>query len=150
MQVANQALITSTELPDLSSDDPDTGPSDDTTITPIDAVPDLTITKTDGAITTAPGGTVTYALAYSNVGSQIANTSVLTETVPTGSTFNTGASSAGWVCTPNANAGSTCILASRKPRPRRGRQRRLRGRRGRSTRFGHRTAIQYRRHRGRR
>ena len=35
----------------------------------------------------------------------------MTETVPANSTFNGGTSTAGWVCTPNNSAGSTCTLA---------------------------------------
>ena len=36
---------------------------------------------------------------------------VLTETVPANTTFNLGASTVGWMCAPNGNAGSTCTLA---------------------------------------
>ena len=36
---------------------------------------------------------------------------VLTETVPANTTFNPGASTAGWACVPDNNAGSTCTLA---------------------------------------
>jgi hypothetical protein len=34
----------------------------------------------------------------------------LTDTVPANTTFNTGASTAGWACVPDNNAGSTCTL----------------------------------------
>jgi uncharacterized repeat protein (TIGR01451 family) len=72
---------------------------------------DLSITKTDGSGTATPGTTVSYALGYSNAGPAGVTSVVLTETVPAGSTFNAGASTAGWVCAPNNNAGSTCTLA---------------------------------------
>ncbi|MEM6705195.1 MAG: IPTL-CTERM sorting domain-containing protein [Acidobacteriota bacterium] len=109
-QIANQAMIGSNELPDFPSDDPDTPATDDPTVTPVDAAPDLTINKDDGGITTAPGGLVSYTLNYSNVGTQVAVASVLTDTVPVGSTFDAAASTAGWVCLPDTSAGSTCTL----------------------------------------
>jgi uncharacterized repeat protein (TIGR01451 family) len=82
-----------------------------TDTTPVNAQPDLTVTKTDGGATVSPGGTVTYTLNYANNGNQGATGVVLTETVPANTTFNAGASSPGWSCAPNNNAGSTCTLA---------------------------------------
>ena len=73
--------------------------------------PDLALTKSDGGASVAPGGTVAYTLTYANSGDPDATGVVLTETVPANTTFNAGASTAGWVCAPNNNAGSTCTLA---------------------------------------
>jgi uncharacterized repeat protein (TIGR01451 family) len=73
--------------------------------------PDLSLTKSDGGASVAPGGTASYTLTYANTGGQAATGTVLTETVPANTTFNSGASTAGWSCTPNNNAGSTCTLA---------------------------------------
>jgi uncharacterized repeat protein (TIGR01451 family) len=73
--------------------------------------PDLSLTKSDGGATVAPGGTVAYTLTYANSGSIGATGVVITETVPANTTFNAGASTAGWSCTPSGNAGSTCTLA---------------------------------------
>jgi len=75
------------------------------------AAPDFSITKSDGGASVAPGGTASYTLTYANAGDQGATGVVLTETVPANTTFNAGASTAGWVCVPNNNAGSTCTLA---------------------------------------
>ncbi len=55
--------------------------------TPVDAAPDLTVQKDDGGVSAAPGDEVTYTLVYANIGDQDATGVVLTETVPTGSTF---------------------------------------------------------------
>jgi uncharacterized repeat protein (TIGR01451 family) len=77
-----------------------------TDTTPVTAAPDLTVVKDDGGVTTTPGGTVVYVIAFANVGTQDATNVVLTETVPTNTTFNAGASSAGWSC-----VGATCTLA---------------------------------------
>jgi uncharacterized repeat protein (TIGR01451 family) len=79
--------------------------------TPVSAAPDLSLTKSDGGVSVAPGGTVAYTLTYSNTGSIGATGVVITETVPANTTFNAGASTAGFSCTPSGNAGSTCTLA---------------------------------------
>ena len=75
------------------------------------SAPDLSITKNDGDVSAGPGDIIFYTLTYSNSGSTGATGVVLTETVPANSTFNAGASTAGWICTPTNNAGSTCTLA---------------------------------------
>jgi uncharacterized repeat protein (TIGR01451 family) len=79
--------------------------------TPVDAAPDLTITKTDGGVSTTPGNTVVYTLSYSNVGNQGAIGVTLSDTVPANTSFNSGASTAGWSCLPDNNAGSLCTLS---------------------------------------
>ncbi|MGD2177242.1 MAG: hypothetical protein PVG71_05405 [Anaerolineae bacterium] len=48
----------------------------------VTAVPDLTISKTDGVTTVMPGQTVTYTLTISNVGTQDATGVVVTDTLP--------------------------------------------------------------------
>ena len=73
---------------------------------------DLSITKTDGSLSTTPGAAIAYTLSYTNGGSQNATGVVLTETVPANATFNAGGSTAGWVCVPNGNAGSTTCETS--------------------------------------
>jgi uncharacterized repeat protein (TIGR01451 family) len=76
----------------------------------VNAAPDLSITKTDGDISTTPGSTVAYTLTYANAGNQGATGVVLNETVPANTTFNAGASTAGWTCFPDNSAGSICTL----------------------------------------
>lgn len=89
-----------------------TDPHDDATdTTPIDATPDLTLSKTDGGIGSVPGGTIVYTLSVSNVGSQDATGVLITETVPLHTTFVAAQSTTGWSCVPNGNAGSTCSIA---------------------------------------
>ncbi|MEQ1643361.1 MAG: FG-GAP-like repeat-containing protein, partial [Pyrinomonadaceae bacterium] len=96
---------------DIPSDDADENPFDIALVGNGIPVADLAITKTDGSLIAAQGSTVAYTLSYSNLGPSAASGVVLTETVPVGSTFNAGASTAGWVCAPNNNAGSICTLA---------------------------------------
>ena len=126
-QVANTATIA-----DDGSNGADPTPANNTgsDTTPVTAAPDLMVTKSDGGATAAPGGTVAYTLSYTNVGTQNATGVVLTETVPANTTFNAGASTAGWVCTPNNNAGSNCTLAIGAAQRRCQRRSHLRGDRG--------------------
>jgi uncharacterized repeat protein (TIGR01451 family) len=79
--------------------------------TPIDAAPDLTLSKDDGISAAAPGDGVIYTLDYANAGDQNATGVVLTETVPLHTTFDAGASSSGWSCTGGEPAGTLCTYA---------------------------------------
>ena len=107
-QIANTATIANNGA---NGTDPTPGDNAGSDATPVTGAADLSITKSDGAASVAPGGTVSYTLNYANTGNHGASGVVLTETVPAHTTFNSGASTAGWVCTPNNNAGSTCTLA---------------------------------------
>ncbi|MCX6030943.1 MAG: DUF11 domain-containing protein, partial [Chloroflexi bacterium] len=98
-QISNTACV---------AGDRDLGPNCGSDDTPVPATPDLVITKDDGGISTTPGGTVTYTLIFQNVGNQGATGVKITDTVPAHTTFNPGASTAGWVCVPNNAAGSVC------------------------------------------
>jgi len=106
-QIANSAAIADDGT---NGADPTPGDNDAADTTPLDAVPDLTVTKDDGGINSNPGLTIAYTLDYQNVGSQNATGVVISETVPANTTFNPTASTAGWVCVPDANAGSACTL----------------------------------------
>ncbi|MFQ5610742.1 MAG: hypothetical protein ACE5H9_01265 [Anaerolineae bacterium] len=108
-----ETITNTVEIGDDTTHGPDRNPDDnyDNDITPVYAEPDLQITKDDGGVTVQPGDTVTYTITFTNTGSQNASGVVLTETVPAGTTFNAGASTPGWVCLPDGNAGSICTLA---------------------------------------
>ena len=71
--------------------DPTPGDNSSSDNTPVDATSDLAITKTDNGVTAIPGGTVSYTINYSNTGDQNATGVVITETVPTYTTFNAAA-----------------------------------------------------------
>ncbi len=110
-EISNQGTVSSNEVPNEPTNDPDTAPDDDPTNTPVNAAPDLSIVKDDGGISTVPGGLIAYTLSYANNGNQAATGVVLSDTVPANTTFNAGASTPGWVCVPDINAGSVCTLA---------------------------------------
>ncbi|MEJ5312657.1 MAG: hypothetical protein WHX52_23070, partial [Anaerolineae bacterium] len=67
------------------------------------AAPDLALTKSNGTLTVEPGDTLVYTLTYANLGNQEATGVVITETVPTHTTFNPAASHPDWNC-----VGATC------------------------------------------
>jgi len=103
-------VINAASISDDGSNGPDTNPGNnaDNETTPVGALPDLYINKTDNDVTSGPGGLVTYVLDYGNIGTQNATGVVITETVPDHSTFSPADSTAGWNCLPDNSAGSTC------------------------------------------
>ncbi|HUQ31150.1 MAG TPA: tandem-95 repeat protein, partial [Pyrinomonadaceae bacterium] len=79
--------------------------------TALNAVPDLNVTsKSDGVANTTPNSTLTYTINYSNSGNQGAANVVLTETVPTGTTYVAAGSSA-WSCSDGAVGGTPCTIS---------------------------------------
>jgi uncharacterized repeat protein (TIGR01451 family) len=106
-QIANSATVS-----DDGANGSDPTPVDNTSsdTTPVIAAPDLRLGKSDGGATIMPGGTVAYTLVYTNTGNVGASNVILSETVPANSSFNAGASTAGWNCASGAPAGTTCSL----------------------------------------
>ncbi len=80
-----------------------------TVMTPLNAEPAFTLTKSYTGPTPFPGDTIAFDLAYANTGNQGATGVVLTETVPANTQFNAGASDAGWNCAA-VTPGSVCTL----------------------------------------
>ena len=109
-QVANQGVVTYEDKFTLLTDDPDTPEDTDPTITPVIAAPDIVVTKVDGGVRAEPGDTIVYTISYENVGTQDATGVVLTDTIPAHTSFDAAASSSGWDCQPDENAGSICSL----------------------------------------
>jgi uncharacterized repeat protein (TIGR01451 family) len=70
----------------------------------------LEITKDDRGVTPAPNDKILYDLAYRNLGTATARQVRVIEVVPANTTFDFASSAAGFSCSPNANAGSTCTL----------------------------------------
>jgi uncharacterized repeat protein (TIGR01451 family) len=111
-EVMTQGLVSASNLSvSVMSDDPDAPGLSDPTVTPIDAAPDLVITKSNGVTTVAPGSTTAYALGVTNVGDQAAAMVVVSDTVPTDTTFNAALSTPGWSCPDGSIAGTICTFA---------------------------------------
>ncbi|ACU36421.1 conserved repeat domain protein [Actinosynnema mirum DSM 43827] len=67
-------------------------------ITPVQALADLGITKTVATPTQNSGGTANYTLNVGNAGPNDASTVVVTDTLPSGATFNSATTPAGTTC----------------------------------------------------
>ena len=80
-------------------------------MTPTAGVPRLTVSKSLASGTAAPGATLVYTISAQNTGNEGATNVTFTEAVPANTTFAAGASSPGWACTPDGNAGSTCTIS---------------------------------------
>jgi uncharacterized repeat protein (TIGR01451 family) len=72
--------------------------------------PNLVLSKSVAKTEVAPGEIIVYTLVYTNTRPSRAHSSVLVETVPTGTTFEPGQSTAGWQCANNGVAGAQCRL----------------------------------------
>ena len=83
-----------------SGTDANLGDNTDSDSVTLDATPDLTLTKSDGRDGAVPGKNLTYTLSYANAGHQDATGVVLTDTLPTGTTFDP-ADNPGWVLNGN-------------------------------------------------
>ena len=87
------ALVTLLENMALIHDDgangiePTPANNTDTETTPLQAAPDLTITKDDGVDIVSPGSLLVYAINYANVGNQDATGVEIRETVPAETTL---------------------------------------------------------------
>ncbi len=88
------ATLSNTATVSSSTTDPTPGNNSATTTTLVGGV-DLVLTNSDNNTTIAPGGTVTYALGYTNSGFTTATGVVLTETLPAGMNF-LAADNTGW------------------------------------------------------
>jgi uncharacterized repeat protein (TIGR01451 family) len=77
-------------------------------VTPIQAGPDLQLSKSDGGAKLDAGVVIVYTLTYTNAGNIGATGVTIAETVPLHSTFNAAASPAGWTCAPDSSGRVRC------------------------------------------
>lgn len=82
----------------------------DTLTVPTNGMPSLSLKKGISG-SSVPGGTLLFQLTLQNPGNQGASAVSLSELVPAFTTFDASASTAGWSCAPDGNAGATCTLA---------------------------------------
>jgi uncharacterized repeat protein (TIGR01451 family) len=74
--------------------------------------PDLKISKTDNATSTRAGSSTVYIITVENIGNYKSDNIVVTETVPTGTTYNAVRSTAGWLCAVTTCTFNIATLAS--------------------------------------
>jgi uncharacterized repeat protein (TIGR01451 family) len=82
-----------------------------TATTPTLGHPLLTLEKTYAGGPAQAGALLAFTLAAANRGDQDVAAVSLTDSVPAHTTFEPGASSPGWTCSPGAAAGAACTLA---------------------------------------
>ncbi|HRF49735.1 MAG TPA: isopeptide-forming domain-containing fimbrial protein [Anaerolineales bacterium] len=105
--VTNTAVVT-----DDGTNGADVDPSNNSTsdVDTVDNLVDLVIVKTQPSSVLILGDPITYTLAYTNAGNVQATGVVITETVPTYTTFVATGSTAGWSCADGSPEGTTCTL----------------------------------------
>ncbi|MCB0114171.1 MAG: DUF11 domain-containing protein, partial [Caldilineaceae bacterium] len=95
--VANQGIVSSSELPETPTDDPDTSTPDDPTLTPIRSEPALVLSKqvtldvdADNNGVPSPGDTLRYSVTVQSTGNTTALGLVLTDTLDVNTTLIVG------------------------------------------------------------
>jgi len=106
------SITNTAQIGDDGSNGADPTPASNTATdsTPVTAAPDLQIVKDDGDIHGTPGSVIQYTLTFTNTGDQGATGIVLTDTVPANSSFKPTSSHPDWVCSPDNDPGSTCVI----------------------------------------
>lgn len=96
-QIANQAAVTSVELPLVASDDPDVGGTSDPTVTPVVAAPALLVEKRDylfedgaGDGVASPGDLLLYRIVLRNQGNAVATEVALDDALDPALTIEPG------------------------------------------------------------
>ncbi|GMQ78538.1 MAG: hypothetical protein BMS9Abin02_1055 [Anaerolineae bacterium] len=95
---------------DASCRDENGADNSDSALIPVIAAPDLQLDIDPAVETAVIGKSLAYTLTYSNVGNQDAAGVIITDSLPAGAAFKADASKAGWACTPDVNAGSSCTI----------------------------------------
>ncbi len=108
---ANPPAIDNTACASTASAGDPPGNNCGTTSTPPGGNPDLAMAKSVASGSGNPGSVLVYQLVVSNAGTRDAAGVSLRETVPQLTSFLAAGSSAGWTCSPDGSAGSSCMLA---------------------------------------
>ena len=106
--VAAGTVLTNTATASAATLDPNPGNESGTATTTVAAAADLAVTKADSPDPVTAGANLTYTITAANAGPSNAATASLSDPLPTGTTFVSLASAAGWSCTtPPVGSGGT-------------------------------------------
>jgi uncharacterized repeat protein (TIGR01451 family) len=107
-----EELVNRASVRDDGANGADPVPGDNQVVetTPVDAAPDLALSKSAGGGSVRPGDVLVYTLSYENEGTQTASGVALREVVPEHTVFAAGASDPEWTCAGGGVAGSSCVL----------------------------------------
>ncbi len=103
--VTNTARITDNGA---SGADTNTANNTSTLAITVSGDPDLTVTTTADVGATTPGNSISFTISYANTGTIEATSTILTETVPTGTLFSSASSTGTWSCADGSVAGTVC------------------------------------------
>jgi uncharacterized repeat protein (TIGR01451 family)/fimbrial isopeptide formation D2 family protein len=98
-QIQNRVVVNEDGL---NGPDPTPGDNRDADVDTLDVVPDMAVTKTDGATTARPGDTLAYVISVENHGTQAATGVTVDDTLPAGVTFVS--------CTPACDSSALPVL----------------------------------------
>ena len=85
--ISNQAKAIATDGINASSDDPNTGIPDDSTLTQLASSPILYINKSGSPNPATAGSNITYIVTYENIGNAPAGNVIITDEIPQGTIF---------------------------------------------------------------
>jgi uncharacterized repeat protein (TIGR01451 family) len=107
---ASGTTITQTDsIASSVTGDPNSGNNSASTTVYVSPSADLQLTNTASPVPVQPNSTITYSQSVKNVGPSTATGVTLTETTPTGTTFNSITPASGWSCTTPASGGTGTI-----------------------------------------
>jgi uncharacterized repeat protein (TIGR01451 family) len=109
---AIEFIVNAVAIGDDGAGGPDQYPGDNfsSAVTPVEAAPDLQISKDDGVDFVPPGGTIQYTIVYTNAGDRNTGSTIIIETVPANTTFDFGNNPDGFSCNPDGSAGNNCMV----------------------------------------
>jgi uncharacterized repeat protein (TIGR01451 family) len=111
--LANGTVLSNTATVTAATSDSSLGNNSSTTATTVSSLADLSVTKTDAPDPVLAGANITYTLTVTNNGPSFASAAQLTDTLPSGTTFVSLSSPAGWSCTtPAVGAGGTVTCSN--------------------------------------
>jgi len=108
----NGTTISNTATVNSATNDPAAGNNSATATTTVSASADLSVTVSDAPDPVTAGGNITYTITVTNAGPTLAINATLTDSVPSGTTFVSLVSPAGWSCTAPAVGGTGAINCS--------------------------------------
>jgi uncharacterized repeat protein (TIGR01451 family) len=109
----NTAQVTASGVfdPDSTPNNNNAGEDDQASATVTPPSADLSVTKTDSPDPVAIGNDITYTITVTNAGPNTATNAVLSDTVPTNTTFRSITTPAGWTCGTQPAVGGTGAIS---------------------------------------
>lgn len=111
--VAAGTILSNTVTTASATPDPSSANDDDTETTTVSTSADLSLTKTDSPDPVNAGQNLTYTITVQNAGPSVSSNPSWSDTLPTGTTFDSLTAPAGWSCTTPAVGATGTVNCSR-------------------------------------